>query len=425
MVILLTFSLVLLGLGLTLLVMAFTGRRPSTPSDLPPGSPEAYQAELAEAGKRRLRPIPLVLGLILAIAGGIGAAMILQGPESKYDDLVLGYWPANRLVDDLNSDDPARRSDAFRELSRRNEENSLSSGALDRLIDRQIAKLTNSTEAPEAPIPNAPVVEIDLVKARKENRIEPDRWADIVARTSPLRLDVPRRAALDDPMQLRLVASLGDPTAPAWVIIKVESLLMNQKPIELPPPVAVAPNPDWTPPPPPEPVDPNQASDGGAAAFGVGGRGPRPVIRRVVRYETPVPAEVLAAIGAGTHPVTGKIRVYAFDSTVVPPPLELLTDTATGAGRGQPPPAPDVVAAVLSAQLTPEQFNALTAKSMATWEWPLDRRVELGATAEAPATARGRQPDSSTTQPAEPTTQPAEPTTQPAGGAGEGAGGGR
>lgn len=413
MVILLTFSLVLLGLGLTLLVMAFTGRRPSKPNDLPPGSPEAYQAELAEAGKRRLRPIPLVLGLILAIAGGIGAAMILRGPEQKYDDLVLSQWPAGWLVDDLNSEDPARRSDAFRELSRRNEEHSLSDSATDRLISRHIANLTNDTTSPEAPMRNAPVIEFDLVKARRENRLDAQRWTKYIARSAPLRLDVPRRVESGQPLQLRFDASLVDPTAPAWVIVQVEPLTIGGKPMELPA-VAVAPNPQWTPPPPPEPVeqDADQLAIGGAG-------GPRPpVVRRVVRYPYPVPAEILEALGKGTHPVVGKIHVYAFDADVVPAPTELLSDAATGLPRRQQAEG-ELVAAVLSAQLTREQFEQFVAKAHAKHEWPVNRQVEVRDAGDPPATQPATQ--EAAHEPAhEPASQAAPQTAD-----GEGAGDGR
>ena len=361
MVPMLTLSLVVLGAGLTLLILAFARRKATgEQSDLPVEAPNA----------RRIRPVPLALGLLLAIAGGVGAGVILSGDPETYDHKVLAMWPADWLVTDLNHDDSKRRSDAYHELTRRYEAGTLPDDAHRRLVARRMAWFTADYKAPEAPKPQYPVVEVDIVKARNLNLLSADVWASYVARRFPMRLDVPQRAEAGQPIAFRLDASLDDPMAPAWVIVKVESLKISDKALDPPPPVAVARNPDWTMPP-PAIVE----AGGGGSMLGPVER--PPVLRRVVRYPYNVPAELVSAMGEGEFPVVAEFTIYAFDSAKTAPPTELMNDAATGVPRRQRAEE-DLQAAVLSAQLTAEQFEQLRPKADGSHKWSLKRQIRIG-----------------------------------------------
>lgn len=361
---LVTFALVVLGVGLTLVVMGLGNRKTAAPAD----------AETAAPPARRTRPVLLTLGLLIAAAGGIGAAVLLTRDPEGLDRWVLERWPADWLIDDLNSEDAQSRSQASHELWRRHEAGLLSDDAQRRLVARKIAFILKDPKLPEAPSVNAPILDVDLVDARRRDLLSAKQWGEFIARASPLRLDVPRTVPSGQQIPLRLDASLMDHTSPAWVIIKVESLTIGGKAVDLPPPVAIAANPDWTAPPPVEPAD----GEGAPQVQAAGGGGPRPpVLRRVVRYPYAVPAEFVAALGEGSFPVVGKVTVLAFDSEEVAPPIELMNDAATGVPRRQRA-SEDLVAVALSAQLTPEQFEQFRSRAQASHSWDIKRDIRVG-----------------------------------------------
>ena len=374
----LTVFLVVLGVGLTLIVISLRGRKASS---------EAVGAEEpAQGAKRRIRLVPLVIGLILSLVGGIGAGRVLTGDADDYDRWVLAQWPADWLVDDMNSMDMRTRYEATNELDRRYRAGALSEAVERRLVARKIAHMLGDTTSPEAPMPASFVIDVDLVKARRSELLSSKEWSEFVAQASPLRLDVPRSAPSGQEIPMRLDVSLFDHQAPAWVIVYVDSLTIGGKEVELPPAVAVAGNPQWTPPPPQEAPEPSETPQ----AQGPGGGGtPPPVLRRVVRYPYTVPAELATSLGDGTFPVAGSITVLAFDSEEVPPPLDLMTDEATGVPRRQRA-SEDLVAVALSAQLTAEQLDQFRSRALGTHTWKINREIRIGS---APASQPSTRPE--------------------------------
>jgi hypothetical protein len=386
MVIILTAAFVILGLGLALLVIGFKGktRTVEAPVEPVPAEPGA-SLEYSSVPRRRVRIIPLVLGVLLTLTGGAAVAAIFnEGLDSdRYEQYVLAWTPADWLAEDLDDDSFPRRYTVKHELQRRYEANKLPSDVEQRLVNRQIARLTGEDDAPDAPAPGAPIVEFDFVQLRKDGRLPDDKWGKVVARTAPMRFDIPRRAAPGEPISFRLTQSLADPKAPAWVIIEVQDLKIDDKPVPPIPAIAIAPNEEWEPAPPPEnPPQPDPNAPPGPPP------GPPPA-RRVVRHDFPLPADLVAALGEGSKQVTGKIIVHAFDPKVVAPP-EGMTDEATFMPRARgDTPDTEQTAAAFSAQLTPEQLAEFSAKALGKWEYPLERRMEIGV---PPATRPATRP---------------------------------
>ena len=378
MVIILTTVIVVLGVGLSLLFIGIRGARPAVSADTT-GAPEVSAGpsslDYSAIPRRRVRPIPLVLGALLTLLGAVAVVWVLrQGLDSdRLDELVLRWEPASRLATALDDDSFARRYDAARELERRYAAGELPESVERRLINRHVALLLEDEADPNAPKTGAPIVEIDFLEARKSGKLEAKAWGTVVARTAPFRLDVPRRVAPGEPLTTRMILSLRDHQSPAWVIAVVEDLTIDGKPVPAPPAIAIAPNPDWKEPPPPE--VPVTVTPG------------EPPTRRVVRYEHVIPVDVMASLGTGVKEVKGRSRIYAFDPTVLPPP-EGLTDANTFMPRRNVAPE-DELPEALSLKLTPEQAKEYIAKALGTIDYPLERRVEIGVATTQPTTRRG------------------------------------
>src|SRR5688500_13346885 len=302
MVIILTAAFVVLGLGLLLLLLGFKGRSRPAPApveEIPLAGDQ--NLDYSAAPKRRLRVIPLAFGILLTLVGGAAVAAIFnEGLDSdRLDQVVMSYWPAGSLADELDHDDFPRRYNAAREHEKRYEEDRLPANIQQRLANRYLARLTEDENAPDAPAPGAPIVEMDFAELRKDGNLSDDQWGKFVARTSQMRFDIPRRAAPGEPITLRMTVALADPKAPAWVIVQVHDLMIDGKPVTPLPVVAVAPNSAWEPPPPVEaPPEPDLNAPPGPPP------GPPPA-RRVVRHDFPLPAELVATLGTGSRQVTG------------------------------------------------------------------------------------------------------------------------
>ena len=184
MTILLTAAAVLLVLGLVLMFLGITGRRdvrepaiPTTADAGPPGTAPAGNVDYAPVtsrSSRKMRTVPLIFGLLLALAGGIGLALILrEGLESdRVDRWMLTKWPAGSLAGDLDDPDPVTTHEAKVELKRRYEAGELSEDVERSLAERKMRKVLAAPGDESAPYH---IVDVDLGEARKKGLIEDER----------------------------------------------------------------------------------------------------------------------------------------------------------------------------------------------------------------------------------------------------------
>ena len=367
MTILLTAACVTLALGLLLLLMGLAGRRAPEPGGFgvvsdDPNAPQPSGAEPPATTRRKVRPVPLLLGLVLAIAGGVGVGLILREglASDRLDEWVLQRWPAGMLVSDLSLEDSRRRNAAHRELTRRYEADELDEELEHELTNRYIAYLGEDLRF-RGSVPA--VVEVDLGRSRRDGHIEDAEWGRLVAERSPLRAQLPRRAAMTEPMEVGVGAGLDDPLAPAWILIRFTGMRFGEQELEVPQSIIVAANPNW------RMATPEEADEWMMS------RGFDIPVRRMVGVEQEVPAEVLQALGAGTHDFVLSAHVYAFDPEETPAPAELLASQS--ADQQQSPEPGPMNPAVVSARITPEQAEQLIPKAIGNAERPIERRIQL------------------------------------------------
>lgn len=378
MIIFLTTAVVLLGLGIALTLMGLSGRKKPVDID---GDGDA------DTTARHMRPIPLVLGLILLIAGGVGTFMIFsEGLESpKYDNYVRGWTPAGSLVAQLDDDRQTDRMDAQRELDKRYKAGQLSTDVRAQLSRRWAANKIGDDENPDMPKYADSLVEIDAPAERKAGNISDESWTLVLAGWVPKRLSVPDSVNLGEGLPLNYMVGLGDAPQKIWALARFEELSFAGKDIPLPDSVIVVPNPNLVVPEFGEgqgeatPVDPSTVFGGGPPA-------PRP---EMSRFTDLISAEAITAAGAGEHPLTGRFVVYIFDAETAPIPTELLPPVDEAAGD---------MPKTVTARLTKEQADALISKALGSEQLPMRERMIQVVD---PATSQDESESDASTQPAD------------------------
>src|SRR5690606_32140730 len=134
-----------------------------------------------------------------------------------------------------------RRNAAHRELTRRYEADELDEELEHELTNRYIAYLGEDLRF-RGSVPA--VVEVDLGRSRRDGHIEDAEWGRLVAERSPLRAQLPRRAAMTEPMEVGVGAGLDDPLAPAWILIRFTGMRFGEQELEVPQSIIVAANPN-------------------------------------------------------------------------------------------------------------------------------------------------------------------------------------